>query len=64
MEMRGKLQEPAALPPRKEKITGTHWIGGCVDRNAVLDAMERRKSPVPPMNRTPVTKPVTRRYCD
>jgi len=46
------------LYPR-ERVPGTHWIGGWVGPRTVLDAVEKKKIPSPPPhpgNRTPVTR--------
>jgi hypothetical protein len=36
----------------RERAPGTHWIGGWVDPNAILDAVVKKKFPVPAENRT------------
>jgi hypothetical protein len=42
---------PGRFTPR-ERTPGTHWIGGWVGRRTVLDAVVKRKFPVPSGNRT------------
>jgi hypothetical protein len=42
MKMSGQLHVAVAFPPR-EKVPGTHWIGGWVGLTAGLDAVEERK---------------------
>jgi hypothetical protein len=37
---------PGHFTPR-ERIHGTHWIGGCVGPRAVLDVVVKRKIPSP-----------------
>jgi hypothetical protein len=37
---------PGRFTPR-ERAPGTHWIGGCVDPRAILDAVVTRKMPSP-----------------
>jgi hypothetical protein len=51
MEVIGQLHTPAALAPR-ERISGTHWIGGGVGPRAILDTVEKRKIPSLRRNRT------------
>jgi hypothetical protein len=51
MEVSGQPHAPAALAPR-ERVTGTHWIGGWVGPGAVLDVVVREKFPTPARNRT------------
>jgi hypothetical protein len=66
MEVSGQLHTPAALPPR-ERVHGTHWIGGWVSPRAVLDAEVKRKIPSPRWElkpRTPIIQPVDERYTD
>jgi hypothetical protein len=41
MEVSDQLHAPAAVP-RREKATGTYWIG-CVDHRAGLDAVEKKE---------------------
>jgi hypothetical protein len=43
MEESDQLHATAALPPGK----GIHWIGGWVGSRAVLDAVVKRKIPIP-----------------
>jgi hypothetical protein len=61
MEVGGQLHALAALPPEKEPLPGTHWIGGWVGPRAVLDAVMKRKIPSPRMEsnpRIPIVQPV------
>jgi hypothetical protein len=46
MEVSGQLHAPGCLTPR-EKVPGTHWIGGWAGPRAVLDAVVKRKIPSP-----------------
>jgi hypothetical protein len=49
----------------KERVPGTHWIGGWVGSIAVLDAVVKRKIPSPRREsnpRTPIVQPVAQRY--
>jgi hypothetical protein len=51
----------------REKAPGNHWIGGCVGSRAVLDAMVKRKIPIPRRElnpRTLIIQPVAQRYTD
>jgi hypothetical protein len=57
---------PGRLTP-KERIPGTHWIGGWVGARAVMDAVVKRKIPSPRWEsnpRTPIIQPVAQRYTD
>jgi hypothetical protein len=52
--------QPGRFTPR-ERVPGTHWIGGLVGPRAVLDAVVKRKFPSPrrePNPRTPIVQPV------
>jgi hypothetical protein len=55
MEVSCQLHVPAAALPEKEP--GIRWIGGWVGPRAGLDAVAKRKIPVPGGNRTPVVQP-------
>jgi hypothetical protein len=51
----------------RERVPGTHWIGGRVGPRAVLDAVVKRKIPSPRREsnpRTPIVQPVAQRYTD
>jgi hypothetical protein len=51
----------------RERASGTHWIGGCVGRRAVLDAVVKGKIPIPRREsntRTPIVQPVVQLYTD
>jgi hypothetical protein len=37
---------------------GVHWIGGWMDRRAVLEAMEKKKSLASLRNRNPIRSPL------
>jgi hypothetical protein len=66
MEVSDQLYAPAALPPR-ERAPGIHWIEGWVGPRAVLDAVVKRKIPIPRREsslRTPIVQPVAQRYTD
>jgi hypothetical protein len=66
MEVRDQLHSPTALIPR-ERVSGTHWIGGWAGPRAVLDAVVKRKIPSPQREsnpRTPIVQPVAQRYTD
>jgi hypothetical protein len=55
MDVSCQLQTPAALAP------GTHCIGGWVGLTAVLDAVVKRKIPIPRREsnpRTPIVQPI------
>jgi hypothetical protein len=57
---------PGRFTPR-ERDTDIHWIGGCVGRRPVLDAVVKRKIPNPRREsnpRTPIVQPVAQRYTD
>jgi hypothetical protein len=54
MEVSVQLHAPAALPAGKEPLV-THWIGGWVGPRAVLDAMMKRKIPIPRRESNPRT---------
>jgi hypothetical protein len=57
---------PGRFIPR-ERVPGTHWIGGWVGPRAVLDAVVKRKIPSPRREsnaRTPIVQPVAQRYTD
>jgi len=41
MGMSGQLNVAAALPPGI-RTPGTHWIGGCMDPRAGMDAVVKR----------------------
>jgi hypothetical protein len=45
-----------------ERFHGTHCIGGWVDPTAGVEAVDKRKIPVPAGNRTPTLHPIGR-YC-
>jgi hypothetical protein len=50
-----------------ERAPGTHWIGGCTDLRAILDAVVKRKIPSPRREsnpRTPIVQPVAQCYTD
>jgi hypothetical protein len=49
----GQLQSPSALPPR-ERSPCTHRIEGRARPRASVYSVEKRKSPVPAGNRTPI----------
>jgi hypothetical protein len=53
MEVSGQLHAPAALPPGKDTLAGTHWTGGWVGPRAVLNTVEKRKVRSLRLNRTP-----------
>jgi hypothetical protein len=42
MDMSHQLQAPATLPPWKQTVPGTQWIGGWVDLRVGVDAMEKK----------------------
>jgi hypothetical protein len=66
MEENGQLHAPAALPPEKEPLVPI-GIGGCVGLRAVLDAVGKRKIPIPRWEsnpRTPIVQPIAQRYTD
>jgi hypothetical protein len=51
----------------RERVPGTHWIGGWVGSRAVLDAVMKRKIPSPRREsnpRSPIVQPVAQRYTD
>jgi hypothetical protein len=51
----------------RERILGTHFIGGWVGPKAVLDAVVKRKIPSPHREsnpRSPIVQPVAERYTD
>jgi hypothetical protein len=57
---------PGRFTPR-ERVPGTHWIGGWVGPTAVLDTAVKRKIPSPCREanpRTPNVQPVALRYTD
>jgi hypothetical protein len=54
MEVNGQFQAPNTLP--LEEASDTHWIGGCVDFWAGLDAVAKKKVPAPVGNRIPVVQ--------
>jgi hypothetical protein len=57
---------PGRFTPR-ERAPGTHWIGGWVGPRAVLDAVVKRKIPIPHREsnpRTPIIQPVDQLYTD
>jgi hypothetical protein len=57
---------PGHFTPR-ERVPGTHWIGGWVGPRAVLDAAVKRKIPSPSREwnpRTSIVQPVAQRYTD
>jgi len=39
----------------RERVPGTHWIGGWVDHRAVLDTVVKRKIPSPHQESNPRT---------
>jgi hypothetical protein len=52
---------PSRFTP-KEITPGTHWIGGWVGSRAVLDAVVKRKIPIPRREsnpRTPIVQPIS-----
>jgi hypothetical protein len=54
------VSRPGRFTPR-ERVPGTHWIGGWVGPRAVLDAVVKRKIPSPSREsnlRTPIVYPV------
>jgi hypothetical protein len=66
MKVSGQLHASTALLPGK-RSPRTHWIGGWVGRRAVLDAVVKRKIPIPWWEsnpRTPIVQPVAQRYTD
>jgi hypothetical protein len=55
---------PGHFTPR-ERVPGTHWIGGWVGPRAVLEAVVKRKIPSPRREsnpRTPIVHPVVSHY--
>jgi hypothetical protein len=51
----------------RERVPGTHWIGGWVGPRAVLDAVLKRKIPSPHRKSNPdhrIVQPVASRYTD
>jgi hypothetical protein len=57
---------PGGFIPR-ERVPGTHWIGGWVGPRAVLDAVVKRKIPSPRRKwnpRAPIVQPIAQRYTD
>jgi hypothetical protein len=60
----------ASCPGRftsRERALGTYWIGGWVGPRAVLDAVVKRKIPIPRREsnlRTPIVQPVAQSYTD
>jgi hypothetical protein len=60
----------ASRPDRfihREKIPGTHWIGGWVSPKTYLDAVVKRKIPSPRRESNPdhlIVQPVAQRYTD
>jgi hypothetical protein len=57
---------PGGSTPR-ERAPDTHWIGGWVGPRAVLDAVVKKKIPIPSREsspRTPIVQPVAQRYTD
>jgi hypothetical protein len=57
---------PGRFTPR-ERDPGTHWIGGWVGPRAVLDAVVKRKIPIPRRESNPITpivQHVAQRYTD
>jgi hypothetical protein len=51
----------------RERAPGTHWIGGWVGSRAVVDAVVKRKIPIPrreSIPRTPIAHAVAQRYTD
>jgi hypothetical protein len=66
MEVSGQFHAPTILPPR-ERVSGTHWIGGWAGPRAVLDAVVKRRIPSPRRESnptTPIVQPVAQRYTD
>jgi hypothetical protein len=59
MEVGGQLHAPAALPPGV-RTPGTHYTGGWMGSRAGLDAVAKRKVPIPaPAGKwTPVVQPI------
>jgi hypothetical protein len=56
MNVSGKIHAPVALSPGR--APGTHLMGGWLGPTAGLDAMAKRKIPVPAWNRTTVIYPL------
>jgi hypothetical protein len=57
---------PGLFTPR-ERVPGTHWIGGWVGPRAVLEAVVKRKIPSPRREsnpRKPIVQPVAQHYTD
>jgi hypothetical protein len=57
---------PYRFTPR-ERAPGTHYVGGWVGPRAVLDAVVKRKIPIPRRKsdpRTPTVQPLAQRYTD
>jgi hypothetical protein len=51
----------------RERVPGTHWIGGWVGPRVVLDVVVKRKIPNPHQEsnpRIPIVQPVAQRYTD
>jgi hypothetical protein len=51
----------------RERVPGTHWIGGWMDPRSVLDTVVKRKISSPRQesnSRTPIVQPVAQRYTD
>jgi hypothetical protein len=46
MEVSGQTHAPAALPPEKNPLPRTHFIGVWVDPRAGLDAVAKNKYPI------------------
>jgi hypothetical protein len=56
----------ASRPDRftlRERVPGTHWVGGWVGPRAVLDAVEKKKIPSP-LRESNLRTPIVQRYTD
>jgi hypothetical protein len=65
MEVSGQVHTPAALS--QGRAPSSHWIGGWVGPRAVLDAVVKRKIPIPRRESNPsvpIVQPVAQRYTD
>jgi hypothetical protein len=61
MVVNGQLLAPAAL--HKERALSSHWIGGWVGPRAGLEAMVKRKIPIPCRELEHLTiQPLAQRY--
>jgi hypothetical protein len=52
MDLSHQLQAPATLPPWKQTVPGTQWIGGWVHLRGGVDTMEKKYSLVSAGNQT------------